>query len=159
MTSKTIIIGLVAVAFVAGSILTGTMAFASGDKNGKPFEALWDAIHALETQPHETVYQKTTASAPVVGVGTYFTTYEIKCDSGDIALSGGWTVPGPAPVLPPGGGPIVGETFPTGERIVPPDAYQVDLSVDFYPVGTPVTQHPSGLPPLVMSVNCLDVTP
>jgi len=49
MTQKTIMIGLVAIAFVAGSILTGTMAYAAGDKNGTPFEALWDAIHALET--------------------------------------------------------------------------------------------------------------
>jgi len=48
--TKTITIGLVAIAFVAGSILTGTMAYAAGDKNGKPFEALWDAIHDLQIQ-------------------------------------------------------------------------------------------------------------
>jgi len=48
MKSKTIIAGLVALAFVAGSIMASGMAYASGDKNGKPFEALWDAIHNLE---------------------------------------------------------------------------------------------------------------
>ena len=41
-------IGLVAIAFVAGSIMTGTMAEATGDKKGKPFEALWTAIHDLQ---------------------------------------------------------------------------------------------------------------
>ncbi len=51
MINKTIMIGLVAVAFVAGSILTGTMAYAAGDKNGKPFEALWTAIHEIELMP------------------------------------------------------------------------------------------------------------
>lgn len=40
--------GLVAIAFVAGTIMTGTMADATGDKNGKPFAALWDAIHDLQ---------------------------------------------------------------------------------------------------------------
>jgi len=50
MTSKIIMIGLVAVAFVAGSIMTSGMAYAAGDKNGKPFEALWDAIHDIQTQ-------------------------------------------------------------------------------------------------------------
>jgi len=47
--TKTIMILAIAVAFVVGSVMTGTMAYATGDKNGKPFEALWDAIHALET--------------------------------------------------------------------------------------------------------------
>jgi len=47
--TKTILILAIAVAFVVGSVMTGTMAYATGDKNGKPFEALWDAIHALET--------------------------------------------------------------------------------------------------------------
>jgi len=47
--TKTILILAIATAFVVGSVMTGTMAYATGDKNGKPFEALWDAIHALET--------------------------------------------------------------------------------------------------------------
>jgi len=49
LISKTFLVLAIAVAFVAGSIMTGTLAYASGDKNGKPFEAIWDAIHALET--------------------------------------------------------------------------------------------------------------
>jgi len=47
-------IGLVAIAFVAGSILTGTMAEAKKDKSegndNNPFKALWDAIAGLQTQ-------------------------------------------------------------------------------------------------------------
>ena len=52
MTSKTILIGLVAIAFVAGSIMTGTMAEAAkGQPNGQPFQALWDAIESIELTP------------------------------------------------------------------------------------------------------------
>lgn len=47
---KTIIILAIAAAFVVGSIATGTMAYGAGDKNGKPFEALWDAIHDIQAQ-------------------------------------------------------------------------------------------------------------
>ncbi len=45
---KTILILVLAVAFVVGTIATGTLAYGSGDKIGKPFEAIWDAIHNLE---------------------------------------------------------------------------------------------------------------
>jgi len=52
--NKTITIGLVALAFVAGSILTGTMAEAKKDKSegndNNPFKALQDAIAGLQTQ-------------------------------------------------------------------------------------------------------------
>jgi len=55
MTSKTIIIGLVALAFVAGSIMTGTMAEAKKDKSegndNNPFKALWDGIENIELTP------------------------------------------------------------------------------------------------------------
>jgi len=44
MTSKTILLGLVAVTFVAGSIMTGTMAEAKKDDKGNPFQAVLDAI-------------------------------------------------------------------------------------------------------------------
>jgi len=50
MTSKTIIAGLIVIAFVAGSITTGTMAFAAPGDQGKPFEALQAAIDDLQTQ-------------------------------------------------------------------------------------------------------------
>ena len=48
MTSKTIIAGLVALAFVAGSIMTTSMAYAA--PNGQPFQELWDAIDNLQIQ-------------------------------------------------------------------------------------------------------------
>ena len=47
MVSKTIIAGLVAIAFVAGSITTGAMAYAA--PNGQPFQELWDAIDEVES--------------------------------------------------------------------------------------------------------------
>jgi len=46
--SKTILVMGISLAFIAGTLTSGTMAFASGDKNGKPFEAIWAAINALE---------------------------------------------------------------------------------------------------------------
>ena len=48
--SKTITLGLVAIAFVAGSIITGSVAFAAEKPNGVPFQAIWDAIGDLQTQ-------------------------------------------------------------------------------------------------------------
>jgi len=47
--NNSIIISSVLVAFVVGSIMMVSMAYAVGDKNGQPFEALWDAIHDIET--------------------------------------------------------------------------------------------------------------
>jgi len=46
MTNKTMTIGLVALAFVAGSIMTGTMADAA---KGNPFQEVLDAIAGLQT--------------------------------------------------------------------------------------------------------------
>ena len=48
--TKIITILIIAAALVVGSIATGTMAYGTGDKNGKPFEALWDAIHDIQAQ-------------------------------------------------------------------------------------------------------------
>ena len=52
--TKTIMILVIAAAFVAGSILTGTMVEAKKDKSedndNSPFKALWDAIAGLQTQ-------------------------------------------------------------------------------------------------------------
>jgi len=48
MTNKTIIAGLVALVIVAGSIMTGTMAEAKKEDKGKPFQAILDAIAALQ---------------------------------------------------------------------------------------------------------------
>jgi hypothetical protein len=54
--SKTILVMGIALAFIAGTLTSGTMAFASGDKNGKPFEEIWAAIHSLETAISEMEY-------------------------------------------------------------------------------------------------------
>ncbi len=109
MISKTIIIGLVAVAFVAGSILAGTMAYAAGDKNGKPFEALWTAIHEIELTPGPQGIQGDPGTNGEDGTngdqGTFPTIYRVtasgplqqngnsqaspNCDSGDSVLGGG----------------------------------------------------------------------
>jgi len=45
MTQKTIMIGLVAIAFVAGTIMTSSMAYAA---NGQPFEFLQEQVAAIE---------------------------------------------------------------------------------------------------------------
>ena len=53
MSSKTITIGLVALAFVAGSILTGTMAAADPSQppqSNPNLRTLWNAITNLQTQ-------------------------------------------------------------------------------------------------------------
>jgi len=45
MRSKTVLVLAIAVAFVIGIITTGTLVYASGEKNGTPFEQIWEAIH------------------------------------------------------------------------------------------------------------------
>jgi len=47
-TLTTIIAGLVVLAFVVGSMMTGSMVYAA--PNGQPFQALWDAIDELQIQ-------------------------------------------------------------------------------------------------------------
>jgi len=49
MRSKTVLVLAITIAFVIGTITTGTLVYASGDKNGTPFEQIWEAIHNLET--------------------------------------------------------------------------------------------------------------
>ncbi len=49
MRSKTVLVLAIAIAFVIGTITTGTLVYASGEKNGTPFEQIWEAIHNLET--------------------------------------------------------------------------------------------------------------
>ena len=51
MTNKTIIAGLVALAFVAGTMMTGTMADAAkGEPNGQPFKQLQEQVDELDTE-------------------------------------------------------------------------------------------------------------
>jgi len=106
MISKTILILAIAVTFVTGSIATGTMAYAAGDKNGQPFEALWNAIHELEIaiadlqaqideisiEPDETggltTYTKVESVNPDPLLG-FQQSVIVNCDLGDVALGGG----------------------------------------------------------------------
>ena len=58
MIQKTIFVGLLIMAFVAGSITTGVIAFADdddGNKKGKKFKALWKAIGLQQDQIDEHV--------------------------------------------------------------------------------------------------------
>ncbi len=97
MTSKTIIIGLVALAFVAGSIMTGTMAEAKKeDKNkGNPFQAILDAIDDLQSQivtieltsDLGDTYITTETTTIIAGLGGNGVA---QCDEGDVLLSGGY---------------------------------------------------------------------
>jgi len=117
MTSKTIIIGLVALAFVAGSIMTGTMAEAKKDKSegndNNPFKALWDAIENIELTPGPrgetgatgeqgdtgpaadgsglTIYQNIKSVTVPAGTTRSVTA---TCDSGDVATGGGINIVG-----------------------------------------------------------------
>jgi hypothetical protein len=50
MTQKIIIAGLVALAFVAGSIMTGTMASAASNAQGAPFKQLQDQIDTIDVE-------------------------------------------------------------------------------------------------------------
>ena len=90
-------VAIIAISFVAGSFVTGTSAFASGDKNGKPFEEIWEAIHSLEAEMddfegdlEEIVYE---ADEETGMTKTYVKTAgpfkQVFCDIGDYATSGG----------------------------------------------------------------------
>ena len=104
-------IGLVAVAFVAGSIMASGMAYAAEKPNGQPFQALWDAIDGLQGQIEDIELipgpqggtGDTGAKGDQGADGPVFAKYytsqvssedpvshlETKCDSGDIAIGGG----------------------------------------------------------------------
>lgn len=45
--NKTIFALSIIISFVAGSVMTGTMAFGSEKPNGDPFKAIWNAINEL----------------------------------------------------------------------------------------------------------------
>jgi len=70
MISKTIIAGLVAIAFVAGSVMTGTMTYAAPGDKGQPFEALQLQIDALQLQITELTFTQTEPDEPVIEIIT-----------------------------------------------------------------------------------------
>ena len=78
--SKSIQIMAIAVAFVALTLVTGVVY--ADEKNGKPFEAIWDTIHELQDYSATTYVNK--ASFEISK-----TPGMILCDEGDVATGGG----------------------------------------------------------------------
>jgi hypothetical protein len=75
----------IAVASVATTLITGVVY--ADEKNGKPFEAIWDAIYNLESNTLTNVYSvQKTESIP----GGIATTVKATCNSGDKVLGGGY---------------------------------------------------------------------
>jgi len=83
--SKSIQIMAIAVAFVAVTLVTGVVY--ADEKNGKPFEAIWEAINELQNtedySPTTYVKQISFATAAEKVSETVF------CDEGDVATGGG----------------------------------------------------------------------
>ncbi len=86
--SKSIQIMAIAVSFVALTLVSGVVY--ADEKNGKPFEAIWESIHNLEstqTKGITNVYSvQKTESIP----GGTATTVKATCNSGDKVLGGGY---------------------------------------------------------------------
>ena len=108
-------------AFAAGSIMASGMAYAAGDKNGQPFDALWDAIHELQDAVNnssgnsqtyyvvESIVQGPTSGS---GPGQVFTK-TVLCDEDDVATGGGLSYPSQTPIN------IIAYDFPHVENDVP----------------------------------------
>ncbi len=139
MQSKTTVAVLVALAFVAGSLLTGTSAFASGDKNGKPFEELWAAIHALEGEMDdfeedlEDIVYDTSEEEPGFTKTYVKTDTKIKklfCDMGDFATNGGGIADGSGrPLNADGNVALSGEAITGWENISGSTSFVVCIDV------------------------------
>ena len=82
--SKSIQIMAIAVAFVAVTLVSGVVY--ADDKNGKPFEAIWAAIHNLESNSVTDVYTRTT----VIDIKSGTFTIEATCDPFHKVLGGGY---------------------------------------------------------------------
>ncbi len=86
--SKSIQIMAIAVSFVALTLVSGVVY--ADEKNGKPFEAIWESIHNLEstqTKGITNVYSvQKTESIP----GGTAITVKATCNSGDKVLGGGY---------------------------------------------------------------------
>ena len=86
--SKSVQIMAIAVSFVALTLVSGVVY--ADEKNGKPFEAIWESIHNLEstqTKGITNVYSvQKTESIP----GGIATTVKATCNSDDKVLGGGY---------------------------------------------------------------------
>ena len=91
-------------AFVAGSIMTGTMAFGDDKPKKDPFKAIWKAITGLQTQidaldsssdPQSYYVLKSNGiTIPNNGGGPGNVVNEtVLCDENDIATGGGFSYP------------------------------------------------------------------
>jgi len=88
--SKSIQVMAIAVAFVAVTLVSGVVY--ADEKNGKPFEAIWEAIYELESAPTNgitDVYQKQNPQNLVSPGGLVSIDVRTACDPGDIVLGGG----------------------------------------------------------------------
>ncbi len=90
--SKSIQIMAIAVAFVAVTLISGVVY--ADEKNGKPFEAIWDAIHDLESTPTNgiaNVYQKHNPQLISSNTGGLaLIDVRATCNPGHIVLGGGY---------------------------------------------------------------------
>ncbi len=87
--SKSIQIMAIAVAFVAVTLISGVVY--ADEKNGKPFEAIWVAIHDLESTPTNgitNVYNLTTIQA-IDNTSSQINEVRASCVQGDTVLGGG----------------------------------------------------------------------
>ena len=77
----------IAVAFVATTLISGVVY--ADEKNGKPFEAIWEAIHSLESAPNNGITDTyRVENMQVISGGT--TDVTATCDEGDTVLGGGF---------------------------------------------------------------------
>jgi len=79
----------IAVAFVAVTLVSGVVY--ADDKNGKPFEAIWAAIHDLESTPNSGIISIDRVDM-VVTIPSSFEVI-VPCGSGNTVLSGGYEIP------------------------------------------------------------------
>ncbi len=83
--SKSIQIMAIAVAFVAVTLISSVVY--ADDKNGKPFEAIWDAIHNLESNSVTNVYTMTNSEIIPRDIDA---TVKATCNGSDKVLGGGY---------------------------------------------------------------------
>ena len=79
----------IAVASVATTLISGVVY--ADEKNGKPFEAIWEAIYNLESTPDNGITDAYRVDNPqkITGGTTDVTA---TCDEGDIVLGGGFEI-------------------------------------------------------------------
>ena len=98
--SKAIPIMAIAVAFVAGTLVSSVVY--ADEKNGKPFEAIWNAINEIELTPGP---QGATGATGADGTNAIISVYRVEtvekisggtvtvsatCEEGDTVLGGGF---------------------------------------------------------------------